>query len=198
LHGMIFEHYILKYNAMKKIFVIITAILVLSSCSSTKEAQSVSELTKSEKKLITEAKVKNAVESKKYIIKFDRMYFNNGGMAYLKPRANYLIIDGNKAFISTAYIGKQYDIKPIAGISMKGQSKDYEVTNNIKKGTYEVKMRVINNKNTFNVYLTIDKNGHCDASLNNLYITTIRYRGTIVPIKRAEEPVPLQDYPVIG
>jgi len=183
---------------MKKIFVIITAIVILSSCSSTKEAQTSSELTKDELKLINEAVVKHTVESKSYIVKFNRMYFEYGGMAELIPRSNYMIIDGKKAIISTAYIGRQYDIKPIAGISMKGQAKDYEVTNNIKKGTYEVKMRVINNKNTFNVYLTIDKNGHCDASLNNLYINTIRYRGTIVPIKKAEESVPLQDYPVIG
>lgn len=183
---------------MKRIFVFLTSILVLASCSSTKEAQTTSELTKSEKKIVTEAIVKKAVESKTYIIKFDRMYDNYGGMSYLKPRSNYLIIDGNKALISTAYIGQQHDIRHISGISMKGQSKDYEITNNLKKGKYEVKMRVINNKNTFNVYLTIDKNGHCDASLNNLYISTIRYSGTVVPINKAEESVPLQDYPVIG
>jgi hypothetical protein len=183
---------------MKKIFAIITSIVILASCSSTKEAQTSSELTKSEKKLITEAKVKKAVESKKYIVKFDRMYFSYGGMTELIPRANYIIIDGSKAIISTAYIGKQYDIKPIAGISMRGKSKDYEVTNNIKKGTYEIKMKVINKTNTFDVFMTIDKNGQCNASVNNLYINTIRYRGTIVPIIKPEESVPLDDYPVIG
>jgi hypothetical protein len=81
---------------------------------------------------------------------------------------------------------------------MRGQSTDYEVTNNIKKGIYEVKMKVINKKNTFDVYMTIDMSGRCNASMNNLYINSIRYRGTIVPINGVEEPVPLQDYPVIG
>jgi hypothetical protein len=183
---------------MKNLFIIITAILITASCSSTKEAQTTSELTKSEKKLLTQSIVKKAVESKRYIVKFDRMYFNFGGITDLIPRSNYLIIDGNKAIISTAYIGKQYDIRPIAGISMRGQSTDYEVTNNIKKGIYVVKMKVINKKNTFDVYMTIDMNGRCDASMNNLYINSIRYRGTIVPINGVEETVPLQDYPVIG
>lgn len=195
---MIFEHNYLKYNAMKKIFGFLASVLILASCSSYKEAKSSSELTKSEKKTTTEAIVKNAIESKKYIIKFDRMYDNYGGMAYLKPRSNYMIIDGTTALISTAYIGQQYDIRRISGINMKGQATDYEITNNIKKGKYEVKMRVINNINTFNVFLTIDKNGHCNASVNNLYISTIRYSGTIVPINKAKESPPLQDYPVIG
>lgn len=183
---------------MKKIFVIITALLVLVSCSSTKEAQTTSSLTRSEKKLAAEVKVKNAVESKRYIVRFDRIYFDHGGMTDLIPRANYLIIDGSKALISTAYIGRQYDIKPIAGISMRGVSTGYEVTNNIKKGTYEIKMKVINKTNTFDVYLTINKSGQCNASLNNIYISNIRYKGTIVPINEREETVPLQDNPVIG
>jgi hypothetical protein len=183
---------------MKKIFISLTAILILASCSSTKEVQTTSELSKGEKKLLTESIVKKAVESKKYIVRFDRMYFNFGGISDLIPRSNYIIIDGSKAIISTAYIGKQYDIRPIVGISMKGLSSDYEVTNNIKKGTYEVKMKVINKTNTFDVYLTIDKNGQCNASINNLYTSYIRYRGTVIPIKIKEETVPLQDYPVIG
>jgi uncharacterized membrane-anchored protein len=195
---MIFESNYSKYSAMKKILTNLTALLILASCSSTKEAQTSSELSKSEKKLVTESIVKKAVESKRYIVRFDRMYFNFGGITELIPRSNYIIIDGSKAIISTAYIGKQYDIRPIVGISMKGESSDYEVTNNIKKGNYEVKMKVINKTNTFDVYLTIDKTGRCDASINNLYTSYIRYRGTIIPIKEREETVPLQDNQVIG
>jgi hypothetical protein len=183
---------------MKKIFLNLIPLLILASCSSTKEAQTTSELTKSEKKLVTESLVKKAVESKRYIVRFDRMYFNFGGITDLIPRSNYIIIDGRKAIISTAYIGKQYDIRPIVGISMKGESSDYEITNNIKKGIYEVKMKVINKTNTFDVFLTIDKNGQCNATINNLYTSYIRYRGTITPIKEREETVPLQEYPVIG
>lgn len=182
---------------MKKISVIIIAMVILVSCSSTKESQTTATLSKNEKKLLEQSKVKRAVESKRFIVKFDRLYFNSGGTAYLMPRANYIIIDGNKAIISTAYVGKQYDIRPIAGINMRGENTDYEVTNNIKKGAYEIKMKVKNSTNTFSVFLTIDKNGSCNASLTTLYIDFVRYTGNVIPIKENVE-VPLQDYPVIG
>jgi hypothetical protein len=185
---MIFDYiYYIKYNAMKKIIVIITSLFVLASCSATKEAQTGSAVTKGEKKLANQEKVRKIV---------DKAYFNYGGFAELLPRANYIIIDGDKAIISTAYVGRQYDIRPIVGISMRGITSDYEVTSNLKKGIYEIKMKVKNEKNTFDVYLSIGKNGECSASVTNLYIDFIRYRGSISPIK--DKVMPLQDTPAIS
>ena len=47
-------------------------------------------------------------------------------MVDLVPRANYIIIDGETAVISAAYLGRQYDIRPIAGINMQGRAEEYE------------------------------------------------------------------------
>lgn len=182
---------------MKKIFVIITAIAVLAACSSTKDVQTGNVPTKAEKKLANQEKVRKIVESKRFVVKLNRAYFNYGGMADLLPRANYIIIDGDKAIISTAYIGKQYDVRPIVGISMRGISSDYEMTNNLKKGTYEIKMKVKNESNTFDLYLTVGKNGECSASVTNLYIDFIRYHGNISPIK-SKVNMPLQETPAIS
>jgi Domain of unknown function (DUF4251) len=168
---------------MKKLLIIITTLMVMSSCSTTKEAKSTRIELRNEKKLAEQAVIKKAVESRRFIIKFDRLYFSNGGMIDLIPRANFIIIDGEKTIISAAYLGRQYDIKPIAGISMRGETLKYALTNDLSKGMYEIKMKVTNRGNSFDVYLTIDKNGKCDASLTNIRIDFVRYSGYIVPIE---------------
>jgi hypothetical protein len=119
-----------------------------------------------------------------------------GGMIDLVPRMNYIIIDGQKAIINTAYVGRQYDIRPIAGINMKGVAQDYELTKKMSKGLYEVSMKVGNGSAVFDVYLTIGKDGTADASVNGMKINNIRYRGYIVPLS-SEVKVPLQERRVI-
>ncbi|MGA2407895.1 MAG: DUF4251 domain-containing protein [Bacteroidales bacterium] len=168
---------------MKKIFIIITTLMVISSCTTTKEAKSSRVELRKEKKLAEQAIVKQAVESKRFIIKFDRLYLLYGGIVDLVPRANYIIIDGEKAIINTAYLGRQYDIRPIAGINLFGKAMNYELTNKLSKGSYEIKMKVKNEgSNSFDVNLTISINGNCSASINSLKINNINYSGYVVPI----------------
>jgi len=164
---------------MKKLYIFIIALLVMSSCSTTKEAKSL----RAEKKQIEQSVVKNSIETRRYIIKLNRLYFTYGGMADLIPRANFIIVDGEKAIISTAYVGRQFDIKPIAGINMRGRAEDYALTNNLSKGSYNIKMKVRNGRgNAFDLYLNVSKNGYCTASVSSLKIDNIRYSGYLVPI----------------
>jgi hypothetical protein len=168
---------------MKKLSIIIMSIVLMSSCSTTKEAKSSKAEIRSEKKLAEQGMVKNAVETRRYIIKLERLYLNYGGVADLIPRANFIIIDGERAVISTAYLGRQYDIKPIAGINMRGRAVDYALTNNTSKGSYDIKLTVKNGMNaSFDVYLNVTKNGYCTASVSSLKIDYIRYSGYLIPI----------------
>lgn len=169
---------------MKKLFIIITALMVMSSCATTKESKLSRVELRNEKKIAKQTEVKNAVESRRFIIKLDRLYFTRGGIVDLIPTANYIIIDGEKAIINTAYLGRQYDIRGIAAINMLGRSKNYELTTDVSRGRYEIKMKVNNvGSNSFEVYLDISKNGYCNASINSLKIDNIRYSGYIVSIQ---------------
>ncbi len=179
---MIFECVLIKYHAMKKILAIFVTIIILSSCATTRESKIERSELRNEKQLAEQAVIKKAVDSRRFIIKLDRMYLSRGGNIDLVPRANYIIIDGDKAIISAAYIGRQYTSRPIAGISMRGKALNYELTNELSKGIYDIKMEVSNGKNTFDVYLQIGKNGFCSASLSTLKIDYARYSGRIVPI----------------
>jgi hypothetical protein len=188
---MIFEFILIKYYTMKKLLIIITVFMVISSCVTTKEARLSRTELRNEKKLAKQEQVKNAVESKKFIIKLDRLYLSYGGMADLYPRYNYIIIDGDKAIINTAYFGRQYDIRRIAAIDIFGRNMNYAVTKDMSRGVYKIKMTVRNaGSNAFDVYLDISKNGYCDASVSSLKIDYIRYSGFIEPIKGETNTTP--------
>lgn len=176
---------------MKKLSAIIITLLVISACSTTREARTSNNQLRDEKVLAEQAVIKQAVESRKFIIKLDRLYFSHGGMIELVPRSNYIIIDGEKAIISAGYLGRQFNIKPIAGINIRGETVNYELTSKLSKGRYEIKTKVTNGSNSFDLYLTINKTGSCNASLSNMLIDYVSYRGYIVPIKD-KTAVPLQ------
>jgi hypothetical protein len=189
---MIFELFITKYYAMKKLIFILMTMLVISSCSTTKEAKSSRFEVRKERNIAEQAAVRQAVESKRFIIKLDRLYFSYGGTVDLAPRANYIIIDGEKAVISAGYMGRQYDIRPIRGINMRGKLTDYEMTNDASKNVYAIKLEASNGRNSFEVYLRIGKDGYCSASVSSLKIDYVRYSGKIVPIN-ANQTGPVQE-----
>ena len=176
---------------MKKLSAIIITLLVISSCSATKEARTSKNDLRDEKVLAEQAVIKQAVESRRFIIKLDRLYFSHGGMIDLFPRSNYIIIDREKAIINAGYLGRQYGIKPIAGINMRGETMNYELISKLSKGRYEIKTKVTNGSNSFDLSLSIGKNGSCSASISNKLIEYVSYRGYIVPIND-KATVPLQ------
>jgi hypothetical protein len=186
LVGMIFELIKIKYHTMKKLVIVIAVLIFISSCSATKESGSSGIEVRKEKKLAEQAVIRKAVESKRFIIKFDRLYFSHGGIADLIPRANYIIIDGEKAIISAGYLGRQYDIRPIEAINMRGKLMNYELTDDPSKSIYDIKLEVSNGRNSFEVYLRIGKSGYCSVSVSNLKIDNVRYSGHIVPIKEIQ------------
>jgi hypothetical protein len=165
---------------MKKLLFIITTLLVLASCATTNESNLSKAELRNEKKILKQAVVKNAIESKKYIIKLDKLYLS--GIVSLIPRSNYIIIDGDKAIISAAYIGKQYDARGIAAMDMIGRSTGYEMTEDFSKGMYNIEMKIKNGYTSFDVHLRISKNGTCSASVSNLKLDYVRYSGYVVPI----------------
>jgi hypothetical protein len=59
------------------------------------------------------------------------------------------------------------------------------------RGMYEIKMKVGNNGSSFDVYLTIGKNGTASASVNSIRIQNARSRGYVVPLT-PENNIPLQ------
>lgn len=188
-HGMIFELMHLKCTVMKNLLVILSALLAITSCATANETSTSKIEARKEKQISDQAIIKKAVESRQFIVKFDRIYLQHGGMIDLRPRSNFLILDGEIATINAAYLGRQYDIKPIQGIKVVGQTIRYESKADTIKNKYEIVMKVENRSNTFDVYLTVGKKGSCSVSITNVKLDPVRYSGYIVPVvKKAVVP----------
>jgi hypothetical protein len=180
---MIFEPFIFKYHVMKKSLTILATFLALLICSHNSEIIAAGNKQSKETKAAQQEAVKKSIESGRFIIKFHRLHFNRGGVAYLAPRANYIVLDRGNAIISTAYVGRQFDIKPIIGINMIGRAAISEIKCNSSKGSYVVKMRVDNGTEVLNVILRIARGGSCEASISGLRIDNSSYSGDLVPVQ---------------
>ena len=143
-----------------------------------------------EEKAAQQIAIKKSVESGRFIVKLDRIYFRRGGIADLRPRANYIILDRGNAIISTAYVGRQFDIRPIMGINMIGKASVSDKQSHSAKGKYVIKMKVNNGTQTLDVTLRICSNGSCDASISGLMIDNSTYSGQLVPVKEEIEAPP--------
>jgi hypothetical protein len=172
---------------MKKLIIILTGMAVMSSCATSKVEETTKNESRETKKALIQAEIKQAVEMRTFIIKFDRLYTSRGGMVDLIPKANYIIVNGDKVVISAAYIGQQYGFRPVKGIDMRGRAVSFELKNNTTKGLYEITMKVKNESNTFDVYLTVKNDGNCNTSLASYRIDHVRYTGTFVPIMPKED-----------
>ncbi|MFN8209487.1 MAG: DUF4251 domain-containing protein [Bacteroidales bacterium] len=164
--------------------ILFSAIILLSfaACTSTKEIASTTKEKKSERKLAKLTEVRKAVEARRFIIKVNRIYTTRGGMLELIPRSNYIIVDGEVASVSLGYVGNSFGGRAITGINFSGHTVKYEMVNNSTKNTYDISMKVARGGNTFDFYITVDQSGWCNVSVNNLNISTITYRGQVVPV----------------
>ncbi len=179
-----------KSHDMKKLLYPFITILALSSCATVNETQvSRKELLK-ESRSAHKAVVENAVESGRFIVRFDRIYFTHGGMADLVPRANYMIIDEGKAVISAAYLGRQFGYRPISGINAVGRTVEYALTGDASKGKYDLDVKVDSRGDSFNVFLSIGPDGSCTVSMSSARISNVRYSGHLVPLNEKEQYVP--------
>jgi hypothetical protein len=178
-----------KQYAMKKLFFVLMGMVILSSCSTAKVEETSINESAEVKNNYQQAEIMQAIEMRRFIIKFDRLYILNGGTIDLIPNANYVIVDGDKVVISAAYIGRQYSYRPVRGVDMIGQAVSFEMKNNPSKSSYEIRMKVKNDKNTFDVYVTISDDGYCSASLVGYKIDRVRYTGNFLSLKPKVEKV---------
>jgi hypothetical protein len=171
-------------------------VVLISSCATTNETKSSKLESRKVQTAREQGEITQAVESRRFLIKLDRLYFSHGGVVDLIPRSNYIIIDGNTAVIRAAYLGRQYAIRPIAGINIRGKAVDYQLTKDLPKGTYKIKMEVTNGPTrSFDLFLRISKNGSCSASVTSLNIDYLNYSGQLIPLK---EKINNTSHPVLS
>ena len=166
---------------MKKIALFLSVVFLFSACTSTKDMSSSRAENRKLKKLAEQADVKKAIESRKYIIKVNRLYAG-GGIFDLIPTSNFVIINGEIASISLGYMGRSFGSHRITGINLNGHAINYKMESNETKGGYKIQMAVTYGSDKFDVYLTIGNGGSCNISIDNAYIQSVYYTGTLIPL----------------
>jgi hypothetical protein len=180
---------------MKKAAFVLTAMILAIICISFNNTSSAQNDKSSRaekrklKKMAEQAVVKKAVESRRYVIKVNRLYSNGAAFYEMVPTSNFLIVNGEFTSISLGYIGRSFGSRPITGINMNGQTYNYKMQDNESKGVYSVQMSVKYGSDKFDIYLSIGASGNCDITINNPYIQSIRYEGNLEPIP-ASMPTP--------
>jgi hypothetical protein len=166
---------------MKKIAFFLSVVFLVTACSPAKDMSSSKSENRKLKKLAEQAEIKKAVESRRYVIKVNRL-FTRGAMIEMIPTSNFVIVNGEIASVSLGYIGRSFGIHNITGINMNGRTTSYKMETNDTKGQYKIQMTVIYGADKFDMYLTIGTNGECNISLNNPYIQTVTYSGNLFPL----------------
>lgn len=177
----------IKPSVMKKLIYILIAVAVISSCTASKESGTARKEQKMADKIAEQQMVKKAVESRRYIIKMNKLYMAGGSFTDLVPRSNYIIVNGEIASVSLGYVGRTFASRPVSGINFNGQTVKYEMKSDETKGMYNVVMTVKKGNATFDLYLTIGSSGFCTVSLNNANIQTVTYRGNLTPISEVKK-----------
>jgi hypothetical protein len=165
---------------MKKSAFLLVSIFILLSCSSTKESASAGSESKKSRKAAEQEAIKQAIESRRYVIKVNRLYTTNG-IWDLIPTSNFVIVNGDITSVSLGYMGRSFS-RPISGINFNARNSFYKVLNNTSKGNYEIEIEVKYGSDKFDLYVTIGNEGYSNISINNAYIETVRYTGTLEPI----------------
>lgn len=171
---------------LRKAFFLVAMAGLLTACTATKEVTSSDKISSAEKKAAEQTAIRKAIESRKYVIRADRIQPSGGLPVDLVPRHNFIIINGELASVSLAYLGRSFGTRQITGINFNGRTGKYQMKYNEAKGTYDVYVEVIRDNDKFDLYLTLGTGGYCSFSINNSYIQTMNYSGTIEPL--AENP----------
>jgi hypothetical protein len=175
---------------MKKTAFLLLVVFIIFSCSSTKESSNAGSDSKKSRKVAEQEAIKKAIESRRYVIKVNRLYTTNG-IWDLVPSSNFVIVNGDITSISLGYKGRSFS-RPISGINFNARNSFYKVFNNTSKGNYEIEIEVKYGSDKFDLYVTIGNSGYSNISINNAYIETVRYTGTLEPIP-AQKAVTLEN-----
>lgn len=118
---------------MKKLFIFLLTIVAANFLIAANNPGSEDKHSRSEKKAAKQKVVKEAVESKRFAIEFERLHLYRSGIIDLNPGNNYIIVSGDKAAIRAGYMGRQIGTMPIAGIKLTGKPSFYKMEKSSSK-----------------------------------------------------------------
>ena len=166
---------------MKKIYLAVLFLAMIIPL----HAQSKKELRKQKDKENYE-KIKELINSKNFVFEADWASTQKGRRINLTTNPNYLKVKGDQVIAYMPYFGVAHTAigySGDAGIKFEDTPENYSVDFNDKKYKVVVKFDARNKNETFNVTMTIFKNGNASMNITSSGRNGINYDGKVEALK---------------
>lgn len=165
---------------MRSLVILITLTLLSVSCASTLNSSRTASSGRAARAEEKRLAVENIIQSGNFLIKMDRIDAGRGLTAQLAPDFNYLLLEQGMLRMKLGYVGRQYSFRGVSAINMSGKPSQYEMERNASKGIYDIRVKVSQGGEPFDIYLSVTDRGFCYMSIVNPRLEPVRYSGKLV------------------
>ncbi len=168
---------------MKKL-VLIFVLALSTSLIFAQETNQDSTLTKKEKRKAELERqyqlTKDMIENRDFVLESDYLVNRYGYRVPVSPNINFVKVEPNQAVIQ---IGSNWRVGPngVGGITAKGKITKWEVNENKKNKTFNVKMFVMTPVGMYDLNFSVRPDGQATARLSGNYSGHLTFDGDLVP-----------------
>ena len=127
---------------------------------------------------------KQMLENRNFVLESDFLSDRYGNRYIVSSTINFVEVDSTTAVIQ---IGSNWGYGPngVGGVTAKGKITKWELTENEKKKTFNVKMNVMTSIGMYDVYFSIGPSGNATALLTGIRRGRLTFDGDLVPIEES-------------
>lgn len=168
---------------MKKLFIflvfIMSAYLIIGQ---TKDDNST--LSKREKRKARTEKeyqiVKDMIENKSFVLEANTLQNKYGNRVIVSPGLNFVSVDSTEAIIQIGS-NSRLGANGVGGVTAKGQISNWQINENKKNKTFNIRMNVMSPIGIYDVFFSISSSGKATALLTGLTAGQLTFNGDVVP-----------------
>lgn len=171
---------------MKHIVILFAAIFLAGvfSLQAQDENMSRKEKKKQERKAREEMKylrTGHLLDSMKFVLEADYLDNQRGTRVIVPSTLNFIKVDSGEAVLQ---IGRNAGIgsNGVGGTTAEGRISRYEVVENKKNRTYDVRMNVNSNIGNYDIFMMVSSDGSARATLSGIYPGKLVWDGDIVAL----------------
>jgi len=122
--------------------------------------------------------VEYMAENQQFVLEANMLFDKYGQSFNVSPNINFVALDSLEGVIqigSNRYIGSN----GVGGVTLEGSISRYEFEENEKKGYYSISYALNTAVGTYDIFMTMNKNGNADATVRGNFGGSIRYSGDV-------------------
>jgi len=124
--------------------------------------------------------IKDMLENRYFVLEANFLQDKHGSRFPVNNGLNFVSVDSTEAIIQ---IGSNYRLgaNGVGGVTAKGKITRWEMTENLKKNFFSLRLNVITTIGIYDLYFSISPSGQATAQLTGLSSGSLTFDGNIVP-----------------